>query len=79
MLSPHELTTLMLINDAPEQIEPGRIELRTLLAYDLVVWEPLSADNRAPRVTPQGQAILHAVGRTPRNIGDSLCSMPRQQ
>lgn len=79
MLSPHELTTLMLINDAPEQIEPGRIEIRTLLAYDLVVWETLSADNRAPRVTPQGQAILHAVGRIPRDVGDSLCSMRQQQ
>lgn len=78
MLSPHELTTLMLINDAPEQIEPGRIELRTLLAYELVAWEPLSAD-KAPRVTRQGQAILHAVGRTPRNAGDPLCSMRQQQ
>ncbi|MGN6667208.1 MAG: hypothetical protein ACTHKH_09630 [Trinickia sp.] len=64
MLSPHELTTLMLVGEAPEQIELGRTELRTLLAYELVVWESVAEGYRRPRITTQGQAILRAVGRT---------------
>ena len=79
MLSPHELTTLMLIDTAPEQIEPGRIELRTLLAYELVALESLAPGFDRPRVTPQGQAILHAVGRMRRMGGDCLNSMRQPQ
>jgi hypothetical protein len=37
MLSPHEFTTLMMIKDAPDQIEPDREELHALLERELVV------------------------------------------
>jgi hypothetical protein len=36
MLSPHEFTTLMLVKDAPDQIEADRAELRALLEHQLV-------------------------------------------
>ncbi|KAA0997954.1 hypothetical protein FVF58_46750 [Paraburkholderia panacisoli] len=63
MLSPHELTTLMLVEDAPDQIEADRAELRTVLEHQLVIFEMLAPGHRQPRITPQGQAVLKAVAR----------------
>ena len=63
MLSPHEFTTLMLVKDAPDQIDTNRAELHTLLERQLVIFELLASGHRRPRITPQGQALLNAVAR----------------
>ncbi|MFL9959275.1 hypothetical protein PQR65_38475 [Paraburkholderia nemoris] len=63
MLSPHEFTTLMLVKDAPDQIEEDRAELHTLLEHQLVIFELLASGRRRPRITPQGHAVLKAVAR----------------
>lgn len=63
MLSPHELTTLMLVNAAPDQIGPDREEIHTLLARQLVNIELLTTGLRQLSITPQGHAVLKAVGR----------------
>jgi hypothetical protein len=63
MLSPHEFTTLMLVNEAPDQIEPDRMELRALLETQLVALEPLASGYQRPHITPQGHAVLQAVAR----------------
>jgi hypothetical protein len=43
MLSPHEFATLMLIKDAPDQIELDRAELDTLLERQLISLENLAS------------------------------------
>jgi hypothetical protein len=63
MLSPHEFTTLMLVKDAPDQIEPDRQELHTLLDQHLVVVELLVSGHRRLRITPHGQVVLQAISR----------------
>ena len=63
MLSPHEFTTLMLVKDAPDQIDADRAELHTLLKHQLVTFELLASGRRRPHVTPQGYALLKAVAR----------------
>jgi hypothetical protein len=63
VLSPHEFTTLMVVRDAPDQVETDRLELRTLLDLRLVTLEPLAAGRQYPRITPHGKAILTAVAR----------------
>jgi hypothetical protein len=63
MLSPHEFTTLMLVKDAPDQIEPDRQELHTLLDQHLVVVELLVSGHRRLRITPHGHVVLQAISR----------------
>jgi fructose-1-phosphate kinase PfkB-like protein len=63
MLSPHEFTTLMLIEGAPDQIEPNREELHALLQRQLVTFELLTSGPPQLSVTPQGHAVLKAVAR----------------
>ncbi|OAJ56769.1 hypothetical protein A6V36_33295 [Paraburkholderia ginsengiterrae] len=63
MLSPHEFTTLMVIRDAPDQIEADRLELRTLLDLRLVTLEQTAAGGQYARITPDGKAVLKAVAR----------------
>ncbi|MFM0089023.1 hypothetical protein PQR46_19110 [Paraburkholderia sediminicola] len=63
MLSPHEFTTLMLVKDAPDQIELEREDLRTLLERHLVIVELLASGHRRPRITSLGHAVLKAVAR----------------
>jgi hypothetical protein len=63
MLSPHEFATLMLIKDAPEQIELDRAELKTLCERQLISLENLASGRPRPRVTNDGDSILKAVGR----------------
>jgi hypothetical protein len=57
MLSPHEFATLMLVNNAFDQIELDRAELDILLARQLVVLKQLGA---APRfqITRRGEYLL---------------------
>jgi hypothetical protein len=63
MLSPHEVSTLMLVKEAPDRVEPGRPELGALRERQLVVIEPLECGMHMPRVTPRGDAVLRAIGR----------------
>jgi hypothetical protein len=63
MLSPHEFTTLMLVKDAPDQIELDLDELRILLERQLVIVELLASGQRRPQITPHGHAVLQAISR----------------
>ena len=63
MLSPHEFATLMLIKNAPDQIELGRAELDTLFELQLISLENLASGHPRPQVTNDGDSILKAVGR----------------
>ncbi|SAL83435.1 hypothetical protein AWB68_06903 [Caballeronia choica] len=63
MLSPHEFATLMLIKDAPEQVELGRAELDALLTRQLITLETLASGRPHPHVTSDGDFILRAVAR----------------
>jgi hypothetical protein len=62
MLSPHEFTTLMIVKNAPDQIELDRAELHTLLERHLVAVE-LASGHRRHRITPHGDAVLQAISR----------------
>jgi hypothetical protein len=64
MLSPHELATLMLVRDAPDQII-DRAELGTLLERRLVALEQAEdiGLRRRPRITENGNSILEACSR----------------
>ncbi|MFD1561533.1 hypothetical protein ACFSHT_38785 [Paraburkholderia silviterrae] len=63
MLSPHELATLMLVKNAPDRIEPDRIELGALRELQLIAIEPPESGVPLARVTPRGDALLRAVSR----------------
>jgi hypothetical protein len=63
MLSPHEFTTLMIVKNAPDQIEPDREELHTLLERQLVIVELLASGHGRFRITPDGHAVLQAFSR----------------
>ncbi|QBR02993.1 MULTISPECIES: hypothetical protein [Paraburkholderia] len=63
MLSPHELATLMLVKNAPDWIEPDRIELGALRELQLIDIEPPESGVALARVTPRGDALLRAVSR----------------
>jgi hypothetical protein len=63
MLSPHELSTLLLIKDAPGRIEPDRLELGALCDLHLIEIEPPGAGLPVPRLTPEGDAVLRAIAR----------------
>jgi hypothetical protein len=63
MLSPHEFTTLLLVSDAPDQIDPHRDELRELLKRRLVAVELLASGHQCASVTAHGKSLLQAVRR----------------
>lgn len=63
MLSPHEFSTLMLLKNAPDQVEPERSELGTLLRLDLIALESSEHQHPRPRVTESGDLILKAMSR----------------
>ncbi|KAE8761168.1 hypothetical protein FSO04_03985 [Paraburkholderia madseniana] len=63
MLSPHEFATLMLIKNAPDQIELDRAELDALLERQLISLENLASGRSRPRITSEGDSILKAVAR----------------
>nr|WP_080409591.1 hypothetical protein [Burkholderia ubonensis] len=62
-LSPHEITTLIMVWNAPDQIELDRDELVTLLTHRLIALDPQGSDYRRIHVTPEGHAVLKAVLR----------------
>jgi hypothetical protein len=63
MLSPHEFATLMLVKDAPDQLELDHADLDILLEQQLVALETLSSGQQRPQITSDGVSILKAVTR----------------
>jgi hypothetical protein len=63
MLSPHEIATLMLLDDAPGRIERDRVELDALLSLELVTEKCPTGGYSRLQVTPRGQTILRALAR----------------
>ncbi|MGA9911824.1 MAG: hypothetical protein WBR17_04705 [Paraburkholderia sp.] len=63
MLTPHEFATLMLVREGPDQIDPGRAELDTLVERHLVAMERLASGRQQPHLTDDGDSILKAVAR----------------
>ncbi|WP_180970673.1 hypothetical protein [Burkholderia sp. WAC0059] len=61
MLSPHEFATLMLVKNAPDQIDMSRAELETLMERQLVMLEQLAEGHRRPALTPSGDSLLLAT------------------
>ena len=61
MLSPHEFATLILIKDAPDQVELGRAELGALLERQLISYENLASGRPRPYVTKDGNSLLKAI------------------
>ncbi|WP_322013263.1 hypothetical protein [Paraburkholderia sp. J12] len=69
MLSPHELSTLMLVRSAPDQLDMTRIELDTLLECQLISLETRFGERRRPTLTPAGVSLLDAAARLTRRRG----------
>ncbi len=69
MLSPHELATLMLVRNAPDQVDMTRIEFDTLMDCRLVSLESCAGERRRPMLTPAGAHLLEAAAR----YVDALC------
>jgi hypothetical protein len=63
MLSFSEIATLMLLKDAPDQVDPDRAELDTLLARRLVSLERMASGQSRLSVTSDGDSVLAAVAR----------------
>ncbi|ASV98184.1 hypothetical protein GNZ12_01370 [Paraburkholderia sp. 1N] len=63
MLSPHEFATLLLVKDAPNQVDMEREELDALLERQLVQLERLASGNEQWRVTETGDSALRAIKR----------------
>jgi hypothetical protein len=64
MLSPHEFATLMLVRQAPDQVEMNRAELDALLERQLVMLEMNQAGARRVHLTAKGRSMLDALGRS---------------
>ncbi|MCA8331664.1 hypothetical protein LGN28_27585 [Burkholderia cepacia] len=63
MLSPHEISTLIMVRDAPDQIDSDRDELFTLLERQLIAFELTTLHCRRVEVTTAGRDVLKAVSR----------------
>jgi len=63
MLSPHEFATLILVRDAPGEIQRDRAELSTLLERQLVALEQAERGESHPRITQDGYSMLEACSR----------------
>ena len=66
MLSPHELATLILVKNAPDQIELDRMELGILLMLHLVVLKEFGS-KQYPHITRYGESILKAAEQFRKN------------
>jgi len=53
----------MLIKNAPDQIELGRVELDALLERQLISRKNLGSGRSRPQITSNGDFILKAVAR----------------
>ena len=63
MLSPHEFATLLLVKDAPNQVDMQREELDALLERQLVELEKLATGHQQLRLTETGDTALRAIKR----------------
>ncbi|WJF90737.1 hypothetical protein QS306_03470 [Paraburkholderia bonniea] len=63
MLSPHEFATLLLVKDAPSQVDMERTELDALLERQLVRLENLASGRQQWSVTEIGNSALRAIKR----------------
>ncbi|VWB39713.1 hypothetical protein [Burkholderia territorii] len=63
MLSPHEFATLMLVREAPDQIDMNRTELDALLERQLVMLEHCTPGRRVAHLTHKGRWMLDALQR----------------
>ena len=63
MLSPHEITTLILVTRSPEQVELSRADLLALRDKRLVRLVCVTSGLILPFVTPVGHALLVALGQ----------------
>ncbi len=62
MLSLHEVATLILVKDAPDQTElVEQANLDTLLEQQLVSLERPATDHRRFCITARGSSVLHAI------------------
>ncbi|MEX3614452.1 MAG: hypothetical protein VB141_12030 [Burkholderia gladioli] len=61
MLSPHEFATLMLIRQAPDQLDLKRQELDALLERQLIMLEHCAAGGRRAHLTGKGRLFLNAL------------------
>ncbi|WP_245643832.1 hypothetical protein [Paraburkholderia oxyphila] len=68
MLSPHEFATLMLVRQAPDQLDMNRAELDALLERQLVMLEHCADGARRAYLTGKGSTFLDALhpGDAPR-------------
>ncbi len=63
MLSPHEFATLLLVKDAPNQVDMEREELDALLERQLVQLERLATGHQQWRLTESGDTALRVIKR----------------
>ncbi|HEX7682762.1 hypothetical protein [Trinickia sp.] len=63
MLSPHEFATLLLVKDAPNQVDMDREELDALLEQQLVQLERLGSGHQQWRLTESGDSAIRAIKR----------------
>jgi hypothetical protein len=63
MLSPHEFATLLLVKDAPNQVDMDREELDALLEQQLVRLENLASGRQQWQITEHGDCALKAIKR----------------
>jgi hypothetical protein len=63
MLSPHEFATLLLVQEAPNQVEMAREELDALLERQLVQLENLASGRQQWRLTASGDSTMKAFKR----------------
>jgi hypothetical protein len=63
MLSPHEFATLLLVQEAPNQVDMEREELDALLERQLVQLESLSSGRQQWRLTESGDTTMKAFKR----------------
>ncbi|MFX1673995.1 hypothetical protein PWR63_17295 [Paraburkholderia sp. A2WS-5] len=61
MLSPHEFATLMLVRQAPDQLDMNRAELDALLERQLVMLEHCAEGARRAYLTGKGRTFLDAL------------------
>ncbi len=63
MLSPHEFATLMLVKEAPDQVDLNRADLDALLEQQLVSLEQLTRGCEHLDLTAEGHSVLKALTR----------------
>ena len=63
MLSPHEFATLLLVQEAPNQVDMEREELDALLERQLVQLENLASGRQQWRLTATGDSTVKAFKR----------------